>query len=158
MYMGLFKRGFQLMFGFISAIVLFSYLNTEGMMLLIIIPTWFFSFFDSYAIRRRIRKGEEVGDTVIFDYDILIGNKRIVGMAMLLLGILGVVNAFEHSVIQHIFGGNLYWSIKRSIMPIALIGAGVYMLSKSKKKEEAKNTEDIVEIEEETEEEIEAAE
>jgi TM2 domain-containing membrane protein YozV len=157
MYMGLFKRGFQLMFGFISAIVLFSYLNTEGMMLLIIIPTWFFSFFDSYAIRRRIRKGEEVGDTVIFDYDILIGNKRIVGMAMLLLGILGVVNAFEHSVIQHIFGGNLYWSIKRSIMPIALIGAGVYMLSKSKK-EEAKNTEDIVEIEEETEEEIEAAE
>ena len=76
---------------------------------------------------------------------------------MLLLGILGVVNAFEHSVIQHIFGGNLYWSIKRSIMPIALIGAGVYMLSKSKK-EEAKNTEDIVEIEEETEEEIEAAE
>ena len=157
MYMGLFKRGFQLMFGFISAIVLFSYLNTEGMMLLVIIPTWFFSFFDSYAIRRRIRKGEEVGDTVIFDYDILIGNKRIVGMAMLLLGILGVVNAFEHSVIQHIFGGNLYWSIKRSIMPIALIGAGVYMLSKSKK-EEAKNTEDIVEIEEETEEEIEAAE
>ncbi len=158
MYMGLFKRGFQLMFGFISAIVLFSYLNTEGMMLLIIIPTWFFSFFDSYAIRRRIRKGEEVGDTVIFDYDILIGNKRIVGMAMLLLGILGVVNAFEHSVIQHIFGGNLYWSIKRSIMPIALIGAGVYMLSKSKKKEEAKNTEDIIEIEEESEEEIEAAE
>ncbi|HNU79564.1 MAG TPA: B-box zinc finger protein, partial [Bacillota bacterium] len=147
MYMGLFKRGFQLMFGFISAIVLFSYLNTEGMMLLIIIPTWFFSFFDSYAIRRRIRKGEEVGDTVIFDYDILIGNKRIVGMAMLLLGILGVVNAFEHSVIQHIFGGNLYWSIKRSIMPIALIGAGVYMLSKSKKKEEVKNTEDIIEIE-----------
>ncbi|HPL98890.1 MAG TPA: B-box zinc finger protein [Bacillota bacterium] len=158
MYMGLFKRGFQLMFGFISAIVLFSYLNTEGMMLLIIIPTWFFSFFDSYAIRRRIRKGEEVGDTVIFDYDILIGNKRIVGMAMLLLGILGVVNAFEHSVIQHIFGGNLYWSIKRSIMPIALIGAGVYMLSKSKKKEVVKNTEDIIEIEEEDEEEIEAAE
>lgn len=44
MYMGLFKRGFQLMFGFISAIVLFSYLNTESMILLIIIPTWFFSF------------------------------------------------------------------------------------------------------------------
>ena len=154
MYMGLFKRGFQLMFGFISAIVLFSYLNTEGMMLLIIIPTWFFSFFDSYAIRRRIRKGEEVGDTVIFDYDILIGNKMLVGTAMLLLGILGAVNAFEHSVMQYIFGRNLYWSIKRSIMPIALIGAGVYMLSKSKKKEEAKNTEDIIEIEEE----IEAAE
>ncbi|HQH33974.1 MAG TPA: B-box zinc finger protein [Petrotogaceae bacterium] len=162
MYMGLFKRGFQLMFGFISAIVLFSYLNTEGMMLLVIIPTWFFSFFDSYAMRRRIKKGEEVEDSVIFDYNILIENKRIVGMVMLFLGILGVVNAFGRSVFQLVFGGDLYWSIRRSIMPIALIGAGVYMLSKSKKKEEVKNTEDIIEIEEENEEEneeeIEAAE
>lgn len=148
MYMGLFKRGFQLMFGFISSIVLFSYLNTESMMLLIIIPTWFFSFFDSYAIRRRLRKGEEVEDIVIFDYDILIRNKRLVGVAMLFLGIFGVVNAFEHSVIQYIFGGNLYWSVKRSVLPIALIGAGVYMLSKSKKKEEVKNTEDTIEGEE----------
>jgi len=158
MYLGLFKRGFQLMFGFISAIILFSYLNTEGMMLLIIIPTWFFSFFDSYAIRRRISKGEEVEDNVIFDYNILIENKRIVGTVMLFLGILGLVNAFGHSVIQLIFGGDLYWSIRRSVMPIALIGAGAYMLSKSKKKEEVKNTEDTIEIEEIEETEIEAIE
>lgn len=110
-----------------------------------------FQLFDSYAIRRRIRKKEEVEDTVIFDYNILIENKKIVGMAILLLGILGVVNAFEYSAIQHIFGGNLYWSIKRSIMPITLIGVGVYMLSKSKKKEEVKTIEDIKEIEEEVE-------
>lgn len=153
MYMGLFKRGFQLMFGFVLAFVLFSYLNTESMILLIIIPTWFFSFFDSYAMRRRIRKGEEVEDDVIFDYNILIENKRIVGMVMLFLGILGVVNAFGRSVFQLVFGGDLYWSIRRSIMPFALIGAGVYMLSKSKK-EEVKKIEDTIEIEEE----IEAAE
>lgn len=148
MYMGLFKRGFQLMFGFISAIVLFSYLNTESMILLIIIPIWFFSFFDSYAIRRRINKGEEVEDSVIIDYNIFIENKRAVGMAMLFLGIFGVINALRYSVIRNILGGDLYWSIRRSVMPVALIGAGVYMLSKSKKKTEVKDTESIVEAEE----------
>ena len=135
MYMNLFKRGFQLMFGFIASIVLFSYINTESMMPLIIIPTWFFSFFDSYAIRRRLRKGELVEDNVIFDYKILIGNKKVVGIVMLVLGILGVANAFEHSVIQNIFGGQLYWAVKRSIIPIALVLGGAYILSRSKKTE-----------------------
>ena len=136
MYMNLFKRGFQLMVGFIASIVLFSYINTESMIPLIIIPTWFFSFFDSYAIRRRLRKGELVEDNIIFDYNILIGNKKIVGIVMLVLGMLGVANAFEHSVIQNIFGGQLYWAVKRSIIPIALVVAGAYILSKSKKTEE----------------------
>jgi hypothetical protein len=133
MYMNLFKRGFQLMFGFIAAIVLFSYMNTESMIPLVIIPTWFFSFFDSYAIRRRLRKGEVVEDTEIFDYKVLIENKKIVGIIMLVLGLLGVVNAFEHSVLQYIFGGQLYWAVKRSIIPIALVLAGVYILQKSRK-------------------------
>lgn len=133
MYMNLFKRGFQLMFGFIASIVLFSYINTESMIPLIIIPTWFFSFFDSYAIRRRLRQGEVVEDNTIFDYNILIANKKIVGMVMLVLGVLGVANAFEHSVLQNLFGGNLYWSIKRSIIPIALVLAGIYVIQRSKK-------------------------
>ncbi|HYF82397.1 MAG TPA: B-box zinc finger protein [Clostridia bacterium] len=133
MYMNLFKRGFQLMFGFIAGIVLFSYINTESMIPLIIIPTWFFSFFDSYAIRRRLRKGEVVEDNTIFDYNIIIANKKIVGIIMLVLGVLGVANAFEHSVLQNIFGGNLYWSIKRSIIPIALVLTGIYVIQKSKK-------------------------
>jgi hypothetical protein len=146
MYMNLFKRGFQLMFGFIGAIVLFSFVNTESMIPLIIIPTWFFSFFDSYAIRRRLRKGELVEDTEIFDYNVIIKNKKAVGVAMLVLGALGVANAFEHSVIQSIFGGNLYWSIKRSIIPLALVLAGAYILLKSKKVEkEVESTDNDIE-------------
>lgn len=135
MYMNLFKRGFQLMFGFIASAVLFSYINTESIIPLIIIPTWFFAFFDSYAIRRRLRKGEIVEDATIFDYNIIFGNKKAVGVAMLVLGVLGVANAFEHSVIQHIFGGNLYWSVKRSIIPLALVLGGFYILRRSKKTE-----------------------
>jgi hypothetical protein len=145
MYMNLFKRGFQLMFGFIASIVLFSYVNTESIIPLIIIPTWFFSFFDSYAIRRRLRKGEVVEDNTIFEYNILIGNKKIVGMIMLVLGVLGVVNAFEHSVLQKIFGGS-YYPIKRSIVPLALVLAGAYILLKSRKTgSEAENSENSIE-------------
>lgn len=150
MYMNLFKRGFQLMIGFMAPIVLFGYINTEGMMLLIIIPIWFFSFFDSYAIRRRLGNGEIVEDDVIFDYNILLGNKKIVGAVMLVLGIMGVANAFSYSVIQDIFGSQLYWPIKRSIIPISLVVAGAYILSKSKKTE--KETESTENIESETEE------
>ncbi|HYE81609.1 MAG TPA: B-box zinc finger protein [Clostridia bacterium] len=143
MYMNLFKRGFQLMFGFIGSIVLFSYVNTEGMIPLVIIPVWFFSFFDSYAVRRRLRRGEVVEDVTIIDYDILFSHKKVTGMVMLVLGILGVANAFEHSVMRDIFGGQLYWAVKRSIVPIALVLAGVYVLGKSKKTNaEEQDTED----------------
>ncbi len=145
MYMNLFKRGFQLMFGFIASIVLFSYISTESMIPLIIIPTWFFSFFDSYAIRRRLRKGEYVEDSVIFEYNVILENKKIVGIIMLILGIMGLANAFEHSVIQHLFGGDLYWAMKRSIMPIALVLAGVYIIKRSKKTEEISSTENDME-------------
>ncbi|KUO71591.1 MAG: hypothetical protein APF77_05070 [Clostridia bacterium BRH_c25] len=147
MYMNLFKRGFQLMFGFIASIVLFSYINTESMIPLITIPLWFFSFFDSYAVRRRLRKGEVVEDVTIIDYDIIFRNKKIVGMVMLVLGVLGVANAFEHSVLRNIFGGQLYWAIKRSIVPIALVLAGVYVLGKAKKTvTEEEDTENDMEV------------
>lgn len=132
MYMNLFKRGFQLMFGFIASIVLLSYINTESMIPLIIIPAWFFSFFDSYAIRKKIRNGEVVEDEPVFDYKIFIENKKIVGIIMLLLGVIGIINAFEHSTIRNIIGGPLYWAIKRSVVPFALILAGVYILVKGR--------------------------
>lgn len=133
MYMNLFRRGFQLMFGFIASIVLFSYVNTEGMIPLIIIPLWFFSFFDSYAIRRRLGRGELVEDVEIFDYNIILRNKKVVGAIMLVLGVLGVANAFEHSVLSNLFGGEFYWAVKRSIIPLTLVLAGAYILLKSKR-------------------------
>jgi len=135
MYMNLFKRGFQLMFGFIGAIVLFSYINMESLIVLTIIPTWFFSFFDSYAIRRRLRRGEVVEDETIFDYRVLMENKRAVGIVVLILGVMGVINAFEHSALEFLFDSRLYWAIKRSIVPAALIFTGVMVLKKTKKSE-----------------------
>jgi hypothetical protein len=145
MYMNLFKRGFQLMFGFIGAIVLFSYVNVESMIPLIIIPAWFFAFFDSYAIRRRLRNGEAVEDVTVFEYDVILRNKKALGITMLVLGIMGVVNAFEHSVIINLLGGKMYWAVRRSIVPIALVVSGVYVLNRSKKTVQEEVKEEIIE-------------
>jgi len=88
-----------------------------------------------------------VEDVTIIDYDIIFRNKKIVGMVMLVLGVLGVANAFEHSVLRNIFGGQLYWAIKRSIVPIALVLAGVYVLGKAKKTvTEEEDTENDMEV------------
>lgn len=143
MYMNLFKRGFQMMFGIIASIVLFSYANTEGLIAMVVVPAWFFCFFDSYAIRRRLRRGEFVEDVTVFDYKVLIEYKKVVGAIMLVIGILGVVNSFEHWMLEGIFGGQLYWSLKRSIVPVALVMAGVFVLTRSKRIEpEIKDTEE----------------
>lgn len=140
MYMNLFKRGFQLMLGFMAAIILFSYINTESMILLII-PIWFFSFFESYAIRRRLRSGEAVEDNEIFDYRILVANKKIIGIVMLVLGFIGITNALGNSIIRYMFDGQLFWTVKRSLVPIVLVLAGAYILMKSKNTEkEAEST------------------
>lgn len=134
MYMNLFKRGFQLMITFIAAIVVFSYVNIESFIPLIMIPTWFFSFFDSYAIRRKLRRGEEVEDMLAYDYNIILQNKKYIGIAMVVLGLLGVTNALGYSVFGRIFGwGDFYWVVKRSVIPIALVAAGVYIILKSRK-------------------------
>jgi hypothetical protein len=145
MYMNLFRRGFQLMVTFIGGVTLISYLNIESFIPLVLFPIWFFAFFDSYAIRRRLKKGEAVEDVEVYEYSIFIKYKKYTGIAMLVLGTLGILNAFDHTALKYIFGGNLYWSIKRSIIPLVLVLAGIYTLTRTKKvKEEAETFENNV--------------
>jgi len=133
MYMSLFKRGLQLMVTFIAAIVLFSYVNIEGFIPLVVFPTWFFSFFDSYAIRRKLHRGEAVEDIQVYDYNIFFKNNKYLGIVMVLLGLLGIMNAIGHSGLARTLGlDELYWAIKRTAVPIILVSTGVYILTKSR--------------------------
>lgn len=140
MYMNLFKRGFQLMFTAIAAIVVVSYVNIEALIPLIVIPSWFFSFFDSYYIRRRLRNSELVEDTLVYDYSLVFKYRKYVGLGMLVLGIIGFTNALDYWNSEQIFGrqiSSIYWSFKRSLVPLMLILIGVGILKRSKKNEEA---------------------
>ena len=142
MQMGLFKRGMQLMLTFIGAIVLISYANIESFIPLAIIPTWFFSFFDAYNARRRMLAGEVVVDTEAYNYQFIFNNKKILGIALVIFGFMGFLNAIDGSF--YLFGlrmDDFYWTLKRAIIPLVFVISGLVLLSKIKKTEkEIKDT------------------
>lgn len=136
MSMGLFKRGMQLMITIFGFFAILAYFNAEELILVICIPIWFFSFFDGYNIKKHKEAGEEIEDKEVYDYNLFLKNKKLLGTGLLLLGILGLANAIPSHTIVTLFGqnaSNFYWIIKRSTIPVFLILFGAYLLAKSKK-------------------------
>ena len=136
MSMGLFKRGVQLMVTTIGAFTLLLSFNTEQLIPVICFPLWFFSFFDGYNIRKQIASGKTVIDEEVYSYDLFLKNKKYLGIGLLVLGLIGLFNTFPSSVIMSLFGvnfQNVYWSLRRSIVPLFLIISGLYLLLKSRK-------------------------
>lgn len=138
MYMALFKRGMQLMLTFFGAIVLVSYANIESFFPLFVIPTWFFSFFDAYNTRRKMLSGENVEDIEAYNYQFLIKNKKLLGIILIIVGAIGMLNSIsgvvETTALR--FGFNtydIYWAIKRGVMPFILVLGGVFLLFSMKK-------------------------
>lgn len=136
MQMGLFKRGMQLMLTFIGGIVLISYANIESFIPLAIIPTWFFSFFDAYNARRKMLAGEVVIDAEAYNYQFIVNNKKILGIALVIFGFMGFLNALDRGF--YLFGfpmDDFYWTLKRAIIPFVFVISGLMLLSKIKKTE-----------------------
>lgn len=136
MSMGLFKRGVQLMVTTIGAFSLLISFNTEQLIPVICLPLWFFSFFDGYNIRKQLAAGNTIDDEEVYSYNIFFNNKKFLGLGLLLLGLIGFVNALPNSVIISLFGvgsQNIYWMLRKSIVPLFLIAAGSYLLLKSRK-------------------------
>ncbi len=134
--MGLFSRGMQLLITFIGAFVFFSYLNTESFIPLVVIPLWFFSFFDSYYLRKKMDNGEEVADATAYDYGFIMKNKNYLGIGMIALGFVGFlnsINSFGNYQIIGIHVSTIIWAIRRGVFPVALIIIGFYLISKNKK-------------------------
>lgn len=57
MHMGLFRRGLQLMILTFGGVSLISFIGLDFLIPLVLIPAWFFSFFESYHLRRQMEKG-----------------------------------------------------------------------------------------------------
>jgi hypothetical protein len=148
MQMGLFKRGMQLMVTFIGAFALISYVNMESFIPLLIIPTWFFSFFDAYNNRKKVLGGIGLEDHEAYNYRLILENKRVLGAILLVFGFMGILNAVENIFYDslYVFGirvNGLYWLLKRTIIPFIFVLAGFVLIHKAnKKKEEFMNTEE----------------
>ncbi|OXB93781.1 hypothetical protein [Parageobacillus galactosidasius] len=140
MYLGLQRRGLQLMAAFLLAIYVMDVLRLSAFFFLIPL-IWFYSFFD--ALQKASKYGEEeLEDQPIVSY--FINHQRWVGFGLLLLGLYYLLD----SILLPAFASHLskllqidiyYWYnqfFQTTIVCILLIGGGFKLLLGSKEKKE----------------------
>lgn len=141
MYLGLQKRGLQLMAAFLFGIYILDTLRLSLFMFLIPI-IWFYSFFD--ALQKVSKHGDEdIDDVPVISY--FVNHQRWIGIGLLALGLYYmfdsiVIPAVAPSIklnfnidIQYLY----YNYFQGAIICILLIGGGLKLLFGSKSKEES---------------------
>lgn len=134
MYYGLLKKGLDMLMILIIASILPDVLGIGILSPLIIVPLWFYCFFDTFNVARKYERGEILEDKSVFtektnivSSDFLNNNKilKITGWVLIILGIFAIMN----KVLEQ-FG--YYDIVKAYLIPIIFIGIGVYILVKKK--------------------------
>ena len=146
MYLGLMKKGIQAMVIFFLIEPLFRFIGLGGLADVIQIPLWFYLFFDTFNVARKLDRGEFVHDSdFIFNQYHNLNKKEnfnedtiknmenkgglVVGYALVIIGVLSIINK--------LFPNNaVYDFIKQSIgvyfVPVLFVFVGVYLLVKKK--------------------------
>lgn len=138
MHMGLFRRGFQFMLLTFGGISLISFMGLDFLIPLVLIPTWFFSFFESYHLRNQLEKGQIPNDLdlishQVLDYSTLLKNRRLVGAAICAIGFLSLMRELDRSSLLDRLFGNHYYLLRGSLFPLCLILGGIYLIIKAKR-------------------------
>ncbi|MDF0728949.1 hypothetical protein PY093_20255 [Cytobacillus sp. S13-E01] len=141
MYLGLQKRGFQLMAGFLLAIYILDVLRLSFFLFLIPL-IWFYSFFD--ALQKVSKHGEEdLEDIPVVSY--LINHQKWVGIGLLVIGlfymldsiIIPVAGPFLDNMIGLDIGHWYYNYFETVVISILLIAGGIKLLMGSKRRKES---------------------
>ncbi|MGG0717930.1 hypothetical protein ABE096_10130 [Robertmurraya massiliosenegalensis] len=138
LYLGLQKRGIQLMAAFLFSIYILDILRL-GIFLFLIPIIWFYSFFDGLQKASRYGK-EEMEDVPIISY--FINHQKWVGIGLILLGLYYLISnivlpAFSPMLAQLIDIDIRYWFdryFQTAIVCILMIGGGIKLLMGSKRK------------------------
>ncbi|SDX28156.1 hypothetical protein [Paenibacillus sp. CF384] len=137
MYLGLQKRGLQLMAGFLLSIYLLDVLQLS--LFLFMVPLlWCFSFFDALQQQSRLNNGDgQLEDVPIVDW--LIHRQKWLGIALVALGLYYSADRLLLEYVQRVWGdwqltSNIRYYFKTGLTALLLIGAGVKLLSGSKQK------------------------
>lgn len=139
MHMGLFRRGLQLMIITFGGVSLISFIGLDFLIPIVLIPAWFFSFFESYHLRRQLEKGQVISDEDLFnrqllDYTPLLKNRRLIGSTIIVIGIFSLIKEMErYSFLDRFFRDWYYGLIRGSLLPLCLILGGIYLIAKTKK-------------------------
>lgn len=118
---------------------LISFIGIDFLIPLVLIPAWFFSFFESYHLRRQLEKGqvildEDLFDRQFFDYTPLLKNRRLIGSTIIIVGFFSLIHRLErYSFLDRLFGSwNYHYLIRDSLIPLCLILGGIYLIAKAK--------------------------
>jgi hypothetical protein len=146
MYLGLIKKGIQAMVIFFLIEPVLGFLGLGWLASIISIPLWFYLFFDTFNIARKLDRGEFVSDSdFIFSKDHHFNNKEnandsviknigdkgglVAGWALVIIGTLSIIN-------KVLPDNTIYHFIKQSIgtyfVPVLFVFVGVYLLVKKK--------------------------
>lgn len=138
MHMGLFRRGLQFMIITFGGASLLSFIGLDFMIPLVLIPAWFFSFFESHHLRRQMEQGQRVSDQDLFDrrlfdYTPLLRNRRLIGFIVTIIGILSLMHEIDrYSILDRLFGGYYYNMFRGGLIPLCFILGGIYLIVKAK--------------------------
>lgn len=138
LYLGLQRRGLQLMAAFLFSIYILDILRL-GIFLFLIPIIWFYSFFD--GLQKTSRYGDEpLEDMPIISY--LINHQKWVGIGLVLMGLYYlftniIVPVFAPMISRMIDIDLAFWMqtyLQSGIVCVLLIGGGIKLLSGSKSK------------------------
>lgn len=138
MYLGLQKRGLQLMVGFLLSIYILDVLRLS--LFLFLIPIiWFYSFFDNMQQISAYQNGRMKDEPII---DFLMNHQKWLGIGLVGLGVFYLldsvivpeVSRYMYKVFEVNVDFYYYRYFQLTIVCILLIGGGVKLLSNSKKK------------------------
>ncbi|MCM3736554.1 hypothetical protein M3215_12140 [Bacillus cytotoxicus] len=132
MYLGLQRRGLQLMAAFLLAIYLLDLLRLSAFLFLVPI-IWFYSFFDTLQQTAKYGK-EDLQDTPIIDY--FINHQKWLGIGLIGLGgyyllnqtLLPILNDYLATIFNIHISELYYRYFQTSIVALLLIGGGFKLL------------------------------
>lgn len=153
LYLGLQRRGIQLMAAFLFSIYILDVLRL-GIFLFLIPIIWFYSFFDGLQKASKYKEDELLEDTPIISY--LMNHQKWIGIGLLLLGLYYmfsniIIPAFAPMLREMMNIDIHYWFnryFQTAIVCILLIGGGLKLLagSKSKHQPEITTEEEVTEV------------
>lgn len=136
MYLGLIKKGLQIMIAFFATIALSSYLYSSEIFTAFATVIWFYSVFDCYHTRKKLQLGEHVSEDLVFDINFKNINTFYLGIGLIVFGGITLLDELLTRFMFYIDSSRIYYDIIRvfrgSLLPLLLIFGGIYLIRKRK--------------------------
>jgi hypothetical protein len=130
MYLGFMEQGLFMMVIFFGIIAVSSMMLYSSLFPVFLLVVWFYSFFDTYHLKKKIDNNEVIINKPIFNFKI---KKSYTAYGMIILGIIILINELNEKLYIHSLTYAQSRTIRNITMPLILIGIGLILLKQVKK-------------------------